>query len=234
MAERFTAPSDFRQDSGRESCDRDPMPCSMRRSIVFLAAVILCLPRPAAAQGCDGRQPVSLGVTAGRSSPYVGLQRGSAGESPAEFLAVRAGFLAGARGELPVGGPWRARLGLSTASWQVEARTLAAGNSITSRSAGSVRTRSIEVAIGRRGGRSPVCGYVLAGGGLYILRLRDRSIRAPGAAFVAGIDIPAGGRGVFHVEVQLRAFETGSRYPFASTTALAASLQAGWSVRFGR
>lgn len=86
--------------------------------------------------------------------------------------------------------------------------------------------------IGRQGGRSPVCGYVLAGGGLYSLGFRDATVRRPGVALTAGMELPTGERGAVQVDVQLHLINTQGRYPIAFSDVPAAAITVGWSLRF--
>jgi hypothetical protein len=86
--------------------------------------------------------------------------------------------------------------------------------------------------VGRQGGRSPVCGYVLGGGGIYSLDYQGASLRRPGVAVTAGLELPAGDRGAVQVDMQLHVINTRARYPIATSKVLAASISVGWSHRF--
>jgi hypothetical protein len=46
----------------------------------------------------------------GRSSPYFDLTRDAADAGPGESILVRGGFQLAARADLPIAGPWRARV----------------------------------------------------------------------------------------------------------------------------
>ena len=97
---------------------------------------------------------------------------------------------------------------------------------------GHVGVRQIAALVGRQGGWSPACGYVLAGTGFYSLGFRGATVRRPGAALTAGIEFPTGERGAVQVDVQLHVINTRGRYPIAFSDVPAASLMVGWSRRF--
>ena len=103
---------------------------------------------------------------------------------------------------------------------------------IATETAGDVGVRQITVQIGRQGGRAPVCGYVLAGGGLYALHYKDTSVRGSGVALTAGVEFPGGPRGAVQLEVQLHLVNSGSRYPMGSSTVVDSRFSAGWVYRF--
>jgi hypothetical protein len=210
------------------------------RSSLFVAAVLaLALvgtPRVGHAQtrgDCSTSAPAAIGVSIGRSSPYFDLSREIADPGNTSSLLVRSGNLLSARVDLPISGPWRARIEGSGTNWRVERRTYGSNGQVTSSdTAGHVEARQIVGMVGRQGGRNPVCGYVLAGGGLYSLEYQGTSLRRPGVALTAGVEIPTGARGAVQADVQLHVINTRGRYPIASSQVLAASISVGWSYRF--
>ena len=185
--------------------------------------------------GCSEPDRPSLGVTVGRSSPYFYLDREAVVQGPSGSISVRSGWQVSGRSDVSIAGPWKVRVEGSSANWKVEVRTYDPARNfelVATTPAGDVTARQIGAAIGLRGGRWPVCWNVLAGGGLYSLTFRDQTIRQPGFAITAGIEIPTGERGKVQVDVQLHLIDTDSRPPVSSTTALAASLVGGWAYRF--
>ena len=134
--------------------------------------------------------------------------------------------------DLPIAGPWRARVEGAFANWSVTRHIYDDGFNETRERIGHVRARQVVALVGRQGGRSPVCAYVLAGGGIYSLGYRGASLRSPGVALTAGIEVPTGDRGAVQADVQLHAINTRARYPVSSSQALAASLTVGWSYKF--
>jgi hypothetical protein len=184
---------------------------------------------------CRSAQPPSIGVVVGRSSPYFDLAREVVEDLRPGTILVRGGYAIGARGDLSIAGPLRLRVEGSAARWDVErSRYDPAQNFqlIESTSVGHVAARQIGAALGLRGGRSPVCGYVLVGGGLYSVAFRDVTLRRPGVAITAGIEIPTGEHGKVQVDVQVHIIDTKSRPPVSGSAALAAALVAGWAYRF--
>jgi hypothetical protein len=97
---------------------------------------------------------------------------------------------------------------------------------------GHVEERHIAGMIGRQGGRSPVCGYVLAGGGIYSLEYKGARVRRPGVALAFGVEVPTGDHGAIQADVRLDLIDSRARYPIASTAVLGASLSVGWSHKF--
>ena len=185
--------------------------------------------------GCGEPDRPSIGVTLGRSSPYFYLDQEAVNPQPPGSVSVRSGWQVSGRSDFSIAGPWKVRVEASSADWNVEVRTYDPARNfelVSTTSAGEVTARQLGAAIGLRGGRWPTCWNVLAGGGLYSLTFRDRTIRQPGFAITAGIEVPTGDRGKVQVDVQLHLIETDSRPPVSSTTALAAALVAGWAYRF--
>jgi hypothetical protein len=177
--------------------------------------------------------PRGIGLSVGRVSPYLELSRGAVDPVPAGSILVRNGFQVAGRGDLPIAGPWRARVEAAFADWPVVRQIYGDGvEPIARDTVGRVGVRQLVGMIGRQGGRSPVCGYVLAGGGFYSLAFRRATVRRPGVALTAGVEFPTGERGAVQVDVQLHLISTQGRYPIAFSTVPAAGLLAGWSLRF--
>jgi len=203
----------------------------------FVLAVTLPVAAAAQVQMVDCRTPErpSVGAVAGRSSAYVELARGAVTTGQSESVLVGGGPVVTARGEAPIAGPLRLRVDGSAGRWDVIRRTYdpAAGYAVTStQSIGHIDFREIGGAIGLRGGRTPVCAQVFAGGGLYSLTFRGTTLRRPGVALAAGIEFPTGARGRVQVDVKLHIIDIDNRPPFTGTQALAAALTAGWTWGF--
>jgi hypothetical protein len=136
--------------------------------------------------------------------------------------------------DVPVAGPWRARFEGAAANWRVEGQRYDPDQNfqlVAKDPLGHVAARQFLALIGRQGGRAPVCGYVLAGGGIYSLDYKGAGVTRPGFALTAGIEIPAP-RSAVYVDVQLNLIPTRDGYPVQSTAVLAAGLSAGWALRF--
>jgi hypothetical protein len=185
---------------------------------------------------CQSPQRPALGVSVGRSSPYLEFDRAAIDAPISESISVRSGLYLAARGDLPIAGAWRARVEGSAANWRVERRSYSTdlnNHELTaSDTAGRMEARQIIGLVGRQGGRAPVCGYVLAGGGIYSLDYRGTNLRRPGLALTAGVEFPAGGRGVVQLDMQLHVIDTPGRSLVSTSKVLAASLSAGWAFRF--
>jgi hypothetical protein len=182
---------------------------------------------------CQMPRGRAAGVSVGRSSPYFDLAREAVDAGTRGSILVRGGFQLAARADLPIAGPWRARVEGSASDWRVVRQRYGDDfQLIATDRVGDVEAREIAALVGRQGGRAPVCGYVLAGGGIYSLTYRGASLHRPGAALTAGIEVPTGDRGAVQVDVQLRLINTGGRYPISSSDVLAGSLSAGWVFRF--
>jgi len=177
--------------------------------------------------------PRGGGGAIGRVSPYVDLSQGAVDAVPTGSILVRSGFQFAGRGDFPIAGPWRVRVEAAAANWPVVRQTYDRGLQPTAReTVGHVGVRQFVAMIGRQGGRSPVCGYVLAGGGIYSLGFRGATVRRPGVALTAGIELPTGDRGAVQADVQLHLIDTQGRYPIAFSQVPAASLMVGWSLQF--
>jgi hypothetical protein len=215
-------------------------PTSLRFRGSLLFGFVLAVPAVAGVAyaqraGCSEPDRPSIGVTVGRSSPYFYLDREAVSPEPPGSISVRTGWQVSSRSDLSIAGPWKVRVEASSANWNVEVRTYDPARNfelVATTSAGHVAARQIGAGIGLRGGRWPTCWNLLAGGGLYSLTFRDQTIRQPGFAITAGIEVPTGERGKVQVDVQLHLIDTDSRPPVSSTTALATSLVAGWAYRF--
>lgn len=177
--------------------------------------------------------PPGVGGSFGKSSPYFDLARGAVDDGRNGSVIVRDGVQLSGRVDAPIAGPWRARVEGSTASWPAERQIYDSGfQLVATDTVGRVKARQIVAMVGRQGGRSPVCGYVLAGGGIYSLGFRGATLRRPGVALAVGLAVPTGDHGSVHADVNLHLIDTRARYPIASSTALAASLSVGWAYRF--
>jgi len=177
--------------------------------------------------------PRGIGVSMGRSSPYLELSRGAVDPMPGGSILVQNSFQFAARGDLPIAGPWRTRVEAAAANWPVVRQIYGEGFEPVARvHVGHVGVRQLVAMIGRQGGRRPACGYVLAGGGLYSLGFRGATVRRPGVALTAGMEFPTGERGAIQVDLQLHMINRDGRYPNSFSGALAAGLMVGWSLRF--
>ena len=181
---------------------------------------------------CSEAPPPGFGVSFGRSSPYFYLSRGAVEGDASGSVSVRSAPQLSARADLPVAGAWRARIEGAGANWPVVRTTYEGGQMTARETLGSVEERHVVGMIGRQGGRSPVCGYVLAGGGLYSVGYRGAQIRRPGLALAAGIEVPAGDYGAIQADIRLDVIDSRARYPISSTSILGASLTVGWSHKF--
>lgn len=190
----------------------------------------------AEAQGqadCRSRQPPSVGVAFGRSSPYLDLAQGIIeGAAPGSVL-VNGGAEFVARGDLPVTGPLRLRIEGATARWDVRQTMYGPDGAVMAEtSAGRMSARHFVALVGLRTGRAPLCAHVSGGGGLYALGFRDESVRRPGAALAAGLELPTGQHGAIQVDAVLHLISTSGAYTIASSTVPVLNLLAGWAYRF--
>ena len=146
---------------------------------------------------------------------------------------VRGGFHAAGRLDVPIAGPWRGRVEVSGANWPVERQRYGDDFQLISKdTVGEIEARQIIALIGRQGGRSSACGYVLAGAGIYSIGLEGRGVRRPGVALTAGIEVPVTGRGAVQLDAQVHMIGAATTDRIASRGALAASISVGWSHRF--
>lgn len=204
----------------------------------LLAAVLVLVPMAAVGRAqsrgdCSMSSPPGIGLSMGRSSPYLYLARGAVDAEETGSILVRGGIHLAGRVDVPIGGPWRTRAEGSFANWRVVRQIYGDGFELAAvERVGHVAARQFVALIGRQGGRSPLCGYVLAGGGIYSLGYRGARVRRPGVAMTAGVELPVGDRGAIQADVQLHVIDIGKRYPLTGTEALAASISVGWSHRF--
>jgi len=203
-------------------------------SLALILAFFIGTPGVARAQSSADCQttPRSIGVAVGRSlSPY--FEPSGVGGTSGSVLA-RGGPLLAARADLPIAGAWRARVEGSATNWPMERQIYSADlrQLTATETVGDVGVRQIVALAGRQGGRAPVCGYVLAGGGLYALDYQGTGVRSPGLALTAGVEFPRGPRGSIQLDVHLHMINTRGRYLGSSVAPLAAGLSAGWAYRF--
>lgn len=201
----------------------------MQRFLTVVAALAL-FPAVASAQsrGCSSPDRPMVGFTIGRSSPYFDVHPQTIDPTGGSVM-VRGGVQVSGRGDFSIGGPFRVRVDAGRAGWEVERLTY---NPDTATPVGKVGVWQLDAQIGLRGGRAPVCWYVLAGGGLYSLSFRDDTSRQGGVAITPGMEFPTGEHGRLQIEVQLHLIETKARPPVHSSTALATALVVGWAFRF--
>ena len=202
-------------------------------SSVFLASLIGAGVADAQSRAdCTEAAPPGFGVSVGRSSPYFYLSPGVVEGDERGSVTVRGGPQLSARADLPVTGAWRARIEGGGANWRVTRQTYEGFQQAARETIGHVAERHLAGMIGRQGGRSPVCGYVLAGGGIYSLDYRGARVVRPGVALAAGLEVPTGDRGAIQADLRLDLIDSRARYPISSTTVLGASLSVGWSHKF--
>lgn len=183
---------------------------------------------------CGAPRPLTIGAAVGRSSPYFEPAGGISSESQPGSLLSRGGVAIAGRADVPIAGPWRARIEGAGTDWRLERQVYSADlrQVIATETVGHIKVRQVVALAGRQAGRSPVCAYVLAGAGLYSLSYRGTGWRKPGYALTAGLEFPAGPRGVVQVDVQLHLISAGGINPIGSSTVMDARLLAGWAYRF--
>lgn len=206
-----------------------------RHLVLFFAAMLSPIVTTGVAHAQSGACQTAqraVGVAVGRSDPYFEPSRGVGGTSGS--VLSRGGVHLGARADLPIAGAWRVRVEGSATNWRLERQIYSADlRQVTAtETVGRVEVRQIVALAGRQGGRAPVCGYVLAGGGLYSLHYQDASFRSPGFALTAGVEFPGGPHGAVQVDVQLHLINTRGRYPVGSSTVMDGRISAGWMYRF--
>jgi hypothetical protein len=201
--------------------------------LILLGVVTTGVAHAQSRRDCSAAGPTGIGFSMGRAlTPLFELSRGTFEAIEEGSIHPRGGLHLGGRGDLPIAGPWRGRVEVSGSNWPVEHQTFDANDHPVERSTlGHVESRQILAFIGRQGGRSPACGYVLAGGGLFLLRVEEARIRRLGAALAAGVEVPVTGRGALQLEAQVHMIRSGTRPPM-TTGALAANLSVGWLYRF--
>jgi hypothetical protein len=204
---------------------------TVRLSLFAAVLVLVVTSGVAHAQsGADCQTPrPAVGAAIGRSSPYFEPSLGVGGLS-------RGGLHLAARADLPLAGDWRARVEGSATNWRLERQSYSADlrQVVATETVGRVEVRQIVALAGRQGGPGRLCGYVLAGGGLYALSYQGTSSYNPGFAATAGIEFPGGPRATVQVDVQLHLINTGrgGRYPMGSSAVLDGRLSAAWLYRF--
>jgi len=185
---------------------------------------------------CQAPQPPSLGVSIGRSLPGFELHSEAAQAHPAANVSVRAATQLAGRADLSVIGPLRLRIEGATAHWDVRQTRYDADNDyrVTDESSiGSMSARHFVALAGIRTGRPGSCAHVSVGGGLYSISFRNATLRRPGLALAAGIEIPAGRHGAIQVDATLHVISVRDGYPITSySDALTMSLLVGWAYRF--
>jgi hypothetical protein len=205
---------------------------SMFSAVVFASLIANGVGHAQSRADCSEAAPPGLGVSVGGSSPYFDLSRGVVDGDEGSSVIVRGGPQLSARADLPVAGAWRARIEGAGANWRVTRQTYEGLQLTADDTVGHVKERHLAAMIGRQGGRSPVCGYVLAGGGLYSFDYKGASVRRPGVALAFGLEVPTGDHGAVQADMRLDIIDSRARYPIASSTVLGASLSVGWSHKF--
>jgi len=213
---------------------------SIRRHFNPVAIAFLL---PLAAAGAAAAQPIascqdpvppSIGFALGKSAPSLGLDRGVVDPGTGSVQVYGGPQFIG-RADVSPAGIFRVRLEASTAQWAVQRKIYdpnAGYQEVADISEGHIAARFVGATAGLRLGRGPVCAHILAGGGVHKLNYRGAGLTAPGFMIVAGVELPAGSRGVVQIDVQLQLIQTNSRYPISGSTVPAASLTAGWAFRF--
>lgn len=201
--------------------------------LILLGAVTTGVAHAQSRRDCSAAGPTGIGFLMGRSlTPLFELSRGTFEAIEEGSIHPRGGLHLGGRVDLPIAGSWRGRVEVSGSNWPVEHQTYDANFHPVERSTlEHVESRQILAFIGRQGGRGSACGYVLAGGGLFSLRVEEARVRRLGAALAAGVEVPVTGRGALQLEAQVHMIRTGARPPM-TTGALAANLSVGWLYRF--
>jgi hypothetical protein len=209
----------------------------LHRPLLAAALALVMMPAVADAQppgDCSRRISRAVGFSVGRSlDPYLELSPGALDGDPSGSLSLRPGLHAAARLDLPIAGPWRGRIELSGANWPVERQRYSDDSQLMSKhSVGEIEARQLVAMVGRQGGRSGACGYVLAGGGLFSIGRDGSGVRRPGAALTAGMEIPIARRGAVQLEMQLHMINAAPNDPVARSGGLAPNISVGWSHRF--
>jgi hypothetical protein len=180
-------------------------------------------------------QPPAVGISFGRSDPYIELQRGAVEAGPSGTVSVRRGAEWAGRLDVPLTGPLRARVEGATANWDVRRQLYDASAGfrlVADESIDHMSARHLTAMLGIRTGRAPACAFVGAGGGFYAIAFRDATVRSPGAALTGGIELPAGRHGAVQLDATLHLIQTGNRKPIGMSTVPVLSLLAGWAYRF--
>lgn len=203
---------------------------------LFVAALLFSvIAGVAEAQSSDCRAARrAVGVAIGRSDPYFEPSLGSGSTGTSGSVLSRGGVQYAGRVDLPIAGAWRARVEGGSANGRLERQIYSADlrRVIATETVGDLDVHQIMALVGRQGGRSAVCGYVLAGVGLYSLHYQDTSFRSPGGGLTAGVEFPGGPRGAVQLDLQLHLINTRSRYPIGSSVVVDTRFSAGWAYRF--
>ena len=211
----------------------------MSRSQRTLATVLTLLLTAGVAHAqppgdCSRRISRAVGFAVGWSlDPYLELSPGAFDGDRSGSLSLRRSLHAAARLDLPIAGPWRGRIEVSGANWPVERQHYDGDfQPISKDSVGAIEARQLVALVGRQGGRSGACGYVLAGGGLFSIGRHGSRVLRPGAALTAGMEVPVTRRGAVQLDMQLHMFNAATRDPVARNGGLAPNISVGWAHRF--
>ena len=149
-------------------------------------------------------------------------------------MIVNGGAQFAGRADLSLTGPLRLRIEGATARWDVRYKTYDPNGSTATAdtSVGHMSARHLVALVGVRTGRAPACAHVSAGGGFHAIAFQGATVRRPGAALAAGIEVPTGAHGAFQADVALHLIATRADYPIASSTVPALNLLVGWAYRF--
>ena len=209
-----------------------------RRIYVGFALLLIGGVTTASAQGfdCWSRKPPAIALSGGISSAYlepaVALDR----EEPNSSVTVGSGPHVAARAEMPVAGPIRFHLEAARSQWDVRRKVYdpAAGHALTSDgSIGSISDRSLMGMIGIRFPWKGICTNVAVGGGLHSTSFRDSTYYSPSYGFQAGLEFPAGARGVLQLGIDLHVINSRNWKTIAtSSEVLTMKAGIGWAYRF--
>jgi hypothetical protein len=210
-----------------------------RQTLVWLALFSIGCVGAANAQGrfnCRSPLAPSIGMSAGRSSPYLEPASAMVPREPNSYVSVSSGAQLAGHADVPMPGPLRLRLEAARSRWDVR-RTVydpAAGYAITSdRSIGSMSERHLVALIGMNTTWLGPCAYVAAGGGFYSIGFRDTTLRSPGVALATGLEIPTGAGGAVQLGAALHVINSGNWRPITTNSqVLSFDFLAGWAYRF--
>ena len=141
---------------------------------------------------CSAPRRPAIGIALGRSSPYFEPSLGSGGPGTSASTLTRGSVLFDGRLDLSIAGAWRTRVEGAVTDWRLERQIYSADlrQVVATETVGHVDVRDIVGLVGWQGGRAPVCGYVLVGGGLYSLGYQGAQHRSSGVALTAGVEFP--------------------------------------------
>jgi len=217
-----------------ETCEASMHVCRIWIGAVLFATAAADAASAQRRSACAESRPPGVGIALGRSSPYLELDSASVEPGPPGSLSVRTGLQLAGRVEVPIAGPVRVRLEAATSRWNVQRRRYDPDDGfrlIEDVSIGRIATHHLVALAGVGLGRAPACAHVSAGGGLYAFAFRGTSVRRPGFALAAGVEIPVGERGAIQLDGTLHLIARDVA-PIASFAPLALSLLAGWVYRF--